>query len=70
MYTPTGAKLGTYWSVYDAKELSMTYYWNIINSGGGSFESGSTYSGLKGEYIAKQTSRSQLHAGKGVCVNF
>lgn len=47
MYTPTGAKLGTYWSVYDAKELSMTYYWNIINSGGGSFESGSTYSGLK-----------------------
>lgn len=47
IYTPAGVKLGTYWSVYDPKERSITYFWNIVNSGGGSYESGTPISGLQ-----------------------
>lgn len=35
-----GSKLGTYRAVYDQNARTNTYYWNILNSAGGSHESG------------------------------
>lgn len=54
LYAQDGSKLGTYRSVYNAKTRVVTYYWNIINSAGGYYESGQSISGLQGnhaEYI-------------------
>lgn len=47
MLTPSGAKLGTYWSTNN--KGSITYFWTIINSAGVSSESGLASSGLQGE---------------------
>ncbi|KAG0618101.1 hypothetical protein M758_4G039200 [Ceratodon purpureus] len=46
-----GKKLGSYGSIYDAQTGKSTYYWTIINSAGGYYESGQAKSGLQAKAV-------------------
>lgn len=74
VYGQDNTRIAKYWSVYDAKTKTTTYYWEILNSAGQTYEGGSSESGLQATTVtsvpstlavAEYLALVELHRGSG-----